>query len=353
MLDKWAKFYDDIGLLEERKSAYLSYAKTLFDKKLPVIFDFIHLTKLLGRQPAYLASAINSPENHYRSFEIRKRSGGKRKIISPYPALSEIQTWILENILNNIPVHNFAHGFVSNRSIITNSKLHVGQKELLKMDLKDFFPSININRIIYIYKKQGYPNIISFHLASLCCYEDHLPQGAPTSPYLSNLVAIQLDKRLALLSKKLNLRYTRYADDLTFSGEKIPAKFIEYVSDIITNEGFIVNESKTRLYKSKGKRIVTGVSVATRDLRLPREYKRKLRTELHHIFKHGLRSHITKKKIRKPNYLLSIMGKVNFWLNIEPNNQYALYAMKELKKIQNELLGTNINKIDAKVNAKK
>ncbi|MFB2121478.1 retron St85 family RNA-directed DNA polymerase [Parapedobacter sp. 2B3] len=351
MLDRWANYYDDIGLLEERKSAYLAYAKSLIDRKLPVIFDFIHLTRLLGRTPDYLASAINSPNNHYRSFEIKKKSGGKRKIISPYPALSETQTWILENILNKIPIHNFAHGFVNKRSIITNSKLHKGQKELLKMDLEDFFPSININRIIYIYKKQGYPNIISFYLASLCCYENHLPQGAPTSPYLSNLVAIQLDKRLALLSKKFNLRYTRYADDLTFSGDKIPTKFIEYVSSIIHNEGFVINENKTRLYKSGGKRIVTGVSVATEELKLPREYKRKLRTELHYIFTYGLRSHIVKKKIRKPNYLLSIIGKVNFWLSIEPDNHYASYAINELRKIQNEIIGTNINDIEAANNS--
>ncbi|KAA6333487.1 hypothetical protein EZS27_018113 [termite gut metagenome] len=160
-----------------------------------------------------------------------------------------------------------------------------------------------------------------------------MPQGAPTSPSLSNIIASLLDKRLINLAKKYELRYTRYADDLTFSGESIPAKFIDYVRDIIVNEGFILNETKTRLYKTKSKRIVTGISVQGKSLQLPKEYKRTLRQELFFIMKYGYESHIKKKRIRKINYLDSLIGKVNFWLSIEPNNEFALKARLALYEI--------------------
>jgi len=287
---------------------------------------------LLGRTNEYLSSVINSSENHYREFEIKKRSGSKRIISSPYPALLETQYWIFDNILKTIQVNPSAHGFVYKKSIITNSILHKDQKELLKLDLVNFFPSININRIIFVFKQLGYSSNIAFYLAALCTLDNSLPQGAPTSPILSNIIARRLDSRLIKLSKRFGLRYSRYADDLTFSGNSIPAKYIQYVKQIINEEGFAVNENKTRLYKSIGKRIVTGISVAGGTIKVPREYKRKLKLELNFIKKFGLESHISKKKIRKPNYLLSLIGKVNFWISVEPNNKYAHESKNMLSK---------------------
>lgn len=329
-LKKWSTFFKNRGVSEDISEKYLEYIKKLLGNNVPIVFDSIHLALLFGRKPEYLASAINSPNNHYRSFNIKKRSGGEREITTPYPALLEIQYWIYNNILKNIAINPCAHGFAFKKSIVTNATIHKGQKELLKLDLKDFFPSININRIIFVFKSVGYPNNIAFYLASLCSYEDHLPQGAPTSPILSNIIAKQLDKRLISLSKKFELKYTRYADDLTFSGDKIPVKFIEYITKIIEDEGFVVNESKTRLYKNRRKRIVTGISVLENELKIPKEYKRNLRQELHFIFKHGFDSHVKKKKIRKANYLFSLLGKVNYWLSVEPKNEYALESSKKL-----------------------
>lgn len=328
----WKSFFASKGLSIELQEKYLNYIEIILENDVPIIFDFTHLSLLLGREKTYLASVINSPDNHYRDFTIKKRSGGERIITSPYPALLEMQYWIYNNILKKQPLHSSAHGFVFKKSIITNSKLHAGENHLLKMDLKDFFPSIKLNRIIYIFKQLGYPNNISFFLASICCYDERLPQGAPTSPVLSNIVAIKLDKRLISLSKKYNLKYTRYADDLTFSGPSIPAKFIEYVNDIIQSEGFETNTNKTRLYKNRSKRIVTGISVSESVIKIPRSYKRDLKLELNYIKKYGLNSHVTKKKIRKSNYLYSIIGKVNFWLSVEPNNEYAIQSKEMLIK---------------------
>lgn len=331
-LNKWNNFYKSKGIPDELIERYLLYIKILLNNNVPIIFNFDHLSLLLGRQKSYLASVINSPENHYREFKIKKRSGGFRAITAPYPALLEMQYWIYNNILKTIPINSSAHGFAIKKSIITNSKIHAGQLQLLKIDLTDFFPSIKLNRIIYVFKELGYPNIVAFYLASMCSYVKSLPQGAPTSPVLSNIITRKLDKRLIKLSKRYKLRYTRYADDLTFSGDSVPAVLIQYITNIIGDEGFTVNNSKTRLYQKRSKRIVTGVSVIDSVIKLPRDYKRKLKQELHYIFKYGLESHISKKKIRKANYLYSIIGKVNFWLSIEPNNKFALEAKEELKK---------------------
>lgn len=332
ILQNWTSYFKSRDINKDTYTKYLSYISVLLENNAPIILNFDHLCLLQGRTKEYLSSVVNSPNNHYREFKIKKRSGGERTITSPYPALLEMQYWIYNNILKTIPINPTAHGFAYKKSIITNSKIHAGQKELLKMDLKDFFPSINISRIIYVFKQLGYPNSISFYLASICSFNESLPQGAPTSPALSNIISKKLDNRLIKLAKKFNLRYSRYADDLTFSGQRIPVKFIEYIKNIITDEGFEINESKTRLYKDRTKRIVTGISVNEKEIKLPREYKRDLKQELHFIMKYGLESHISKKKIRNANYLNSILGKVNFWLSVEPGNDFAILAKRKLNE---------------------
>lgn len=337
ILNSWFSFFKNKGITQEISEKYLLYISKLLDNKVPIIFDFNHLALLLGRNENYLASVINSPDNHYRNFRIKKRSGGFREITTPFLALLEMQYWIFNNILKSISINSSAHGFAYKKSIITNAKIHAGQKELLKIDLKNFFPSINLNRIIYVFKSLGYPNKIAFYLASICSYNESLPQGAPTSPILSNIITKQLDKRLISLSRKFNIKYTRYADDLTFSNENIPVKYIDYVTSIINEEGFEINTSKTRLYKKRSKRIVTGISVLDKEIKLPRNYKRELRQELHFIFKYGFSSHVKKKKIRKVNYLYSLLGKVNFWLSIEPKNEFAQNANKKLLNIYKSL----------------
>lgn len=335
-LNYWKKGFEKSGIKPEVEEEYILYIKPLLKNDVPIIFDFNHLCLLLGRNQAYLASVINSNISHYREFEIPKRSGGKRTISAPYPALLECQSWIYINILAKVKIHSSAHGFTFNKSIISNSKVHVGQNHFLKIDLKDFFPSITINQVITIFKSLGYTHKVSFYLASMCCYGDVLPQGAPTSPMLSNIVAKTLDNRLIKYAKKFNLRYTRYADDLAFSGESIPFKHIEYITKIINSCGFIVNEKKTLLQQEKHKRIVTGISIAQNEIKVPREYKRKLKLEIHFIRKYGIFGHIRKNKIKNPDYLLSIIGKIHFWLSVEPDNKYARQALIDLTKKDDE-----------------
>ena len=152
----WKSSFEKSGIKPELIEEYLSYIKPILKNDIPIIFDFNHLCLLLGRNQNYLASVVNSNISHYREFEIPKRSGGKRKITAPYPALLECQSWIYENILTKVKIHYSAHGFTFNKSIISNSKVHVGQNHFLKIDLKDFFPSITINQVITVFKSLGY-----------------------------------------------------------------------------------------------------------------------------------------------------------------------------------------------------
>lgn len=329
LINYWKKGFDESGLLPELVENYTVYISQLIENEVPIIFDFNHLCLLLGRKPFYLASVINSTKDHYRDFSIPKRSGGHRTISSPYPALLECQYWIYENILKKIKIHSSAHGFTFKKSILTNAAIHLNQDHFLKIDLKDFFPSIKINRVISIFKSLGYNHKVSFYLASICCLNDELPQGAPTSPVISNIIAINLDNRLLRLSKKFQLKYSRYADDLAFSGSVIPVKYIEYVSKIVEGCGFVVNSKKTSLLQSKGRRILTGISITGEKMKLPKDYKRNLKQEIFYIKKYGILSHMRSKKIKNPAYFQSIIGKVRFWLSVEPDNEYAKRVLKE------------------------
>lgn len=334
----WKKKFLDSGLQSEITEIYLAYIKRLLKNKVPIIFDFDHLCLLLGRSPKYLASVLNASSHHYREFTIPKRNGEKRAITVPYPALMECQYWIYNNILRHLKSHPSAQGFSRKKSIVTNATIHVNQNHFLKIDIKDFFPSISFYNVVKIFRDIGYTKRVSFYLAAICCFKNSdlhndssiVPQGAPTSPAISNLVSRNLDKRLAGLSKKNNLNYTRYADDLAFSGEEIPATIIKSIERILLDEGYEINSSKTVLNTTKRKRILTGISIAGETISLPREYKRNLKQEIHYVLNYGLHSHIRKLKIKNADYLESLIGRLNFWLNVEKDNVYAKAALNTI-----------------------
>ena len=296
----WRNYFNSKGLSDNIIDEHIKYIQKLSSNKLPIIFEFLHLAKLLGRSNVFLALAVNNPETLYREFEIPKRNSKELRVITcPYPSLLEVQNWIYNNILKSIKVHPCAHGFLPNRSIISNVQPHINSQQILKIDLKDFFPSISINRIISIFYNQGYNKKVSYYLARLCSFEDVLPQGAPTSPALSNIVCYKMDKRIYRLCKKFNLNYTRYADDLTISGVAIPKKIFDYIKEIIEDSGFELNDSKTKFYNKNSKKIITGVQIKNNGITLPKNYKKSLCKELYYINKYGLESHMSKNKIRK------------------------------------------------------
>lgn len=249
------------------------------------------------------ATALN-----YVRFTIPKRDGSDRAIWAPMPRLKEAQRWVLRNIVERLLVHGAAHGFMASRSILTNAKVHTGSRILLKMDLKDFFPTITFRRVKGVFRHAGYREQVATLLALLCTesprevVDDNgkamyvslgprcLPQGAPTSPALTNVICMRLDRRLTGLAKTLGWRYTRYADDMTFSlplkhkGEPQLGRLTGLVKRVVSDEGFVVHPDKTHVSRSGGRQAVTGLVVnGDADPRVPRKIRRQMRAALHNL----------------------------------------------------------------------
>ncbi len=332
----WRRHLEDAGVDSRLIRSYLAYVRRMARAGLPPIFEIRHLSQLLGRTLGYVASVVNCPEAHYRTFRLRKRRGGSRSICAPYPALLECQQWIAENILSRAPLHGAAHGFRKGKSILMNAEPHLGARCLLKLDIRDFFPSIGISRVIAVFRRLGYPPNVSFYLARLCCHGDALPQGAATSPALSNIIAAKMDARLSGLSTCFGLVYTRYADDMTFSGARMSIKTVDSISAIVTAEGFELNATKTRLCRKPGRRIVTGISVSGKEPALPRALKRQLRQDAHYVMRYGNSSHVGKRGIRDPFYLDSLYGKLLFWQWVEPRNSFVNSCLPVIQRIRRE-----------------
>lgn len=336
-IDKWSVFVTTKINNVDLQKVFISYIKRLIKKDTVVILDFNHLARLLGVQKKTLSRIVMKSDSFYYNFEIPKRKGGTRKISAPFPVLLNAQKWIYENILIQQPLHDCSKGFRKNISIVDNAKEHLNQKILLKMDIENFFPSIKKNRIISIFRNLGYTKKISYYLASICCLDGVLPQGGATSPVLSNIIAKRLDSRLKGLANKFDLNYTRYADDFTFSGNVIPVKFIKYIEHIAEDESFIIKKSKTKLLNEKKQKIITGISISSGKLTIPKKAKREVRKNVYHVLSKGLFKHQKYIKSNDPIYLERLIGYLFFWFSVEPENSFVINSIEKLKKYSQEL----------------
>lgn len=264
--------------------------------------DFFNLLGIPSKKMNYILYNRKQKgiENMYVSFSIPKKNGGMRVINAPNKELKFIQNKLanlLENqyydSYNNHPYKdNVTHAFQKNKGIITNAKIHRNKKNILNIDLEDFFYSIHFGRVKGFFEKDSIfkvPPNVALIIAQLTCYQGSLPQGAPTSPIISNLIGRILDTRLLKICKKYKLDYTRYADDLTFSTNDMSFEQLEneIKSDIINeilNCGFNVNESKTRLQNYKLRQEVTGLTV-NKKLNVRKCYYKNTRAMAHNLYK--------------------------------------------------------------------
>ncbi len=286
-------------------------------------------------------SRITEPRlHHYRYAWMPKRSGGMRLIEAPKSRLKAIQRKILHEILNRVPPHSSAHGFCRGRSTKTFAAPHVGQEAVLRLDLKDFFHSVPVPRIGALFRRLGYPSTVSWLLQGFCTtslspslagkpYEDlpwqqrkrlegkHLAQGAPTSAQLANLCAWRLDCRLDGLARRFGLSYTRYADDMAFSGPYSLAQrrdFLEaLVGAIALDEGFRLNHRKTRLRLESQRQYLAGIVVNEKVNSRRAEWDR-LKAILHNCRKNGPQSQNIDDH---PDFEAHLRGRVAYlsWLN--------------------------------------
>ncbi len=306
-------FYHDTPDVDRHDIADLDARRQ--DNALPALAHASALAEALGLSISRLRWLVFHREvdqgTHYHRWHVPKRDGGMRLISAPKPQLKGAQHWVAREITEHLPVHGAAHGFVPGRSTVTNAAVHAGASVIIKLDLRDFYPTITLPRVKGLFRKAGYGEQVATVLAMLCTESPRevielrgkphhvaigprsLPQGAPTSPSITNALCLRLDRRQQGLARALGFRYSRYADDLTFSwhgeGEAPVGKLLHRVHTIVASEGFAVHPAKTRIMRSGRRQKVTGLVVnalaeGTQDVspaRVPRKLRRRLRAALH------------------------------------------------------------------------
>lgn len=252
---------------------------------LPPLIDDRSLATILGVSDRLIAAISQKLYRHYRQFPLKKSDGSSRQINAPRTYLKVIQWWILDNILTSVSYPEFIFGFVRDQSPVGNARYHRAMRHMLNIDISEFFPSIRYIEVVKSFSSLGYPDSVSNQLARLCTLNGVLPQGAPTSPALANLVFRDTDNEIVRIAVKYNLKYSRYADDLTFSGmECISREFLHEVEAIIKRHGFELNPRKTRFSSAGNRMEVTGYT--TNVFTQPsREWRKRIRAELHQIAK--------------------------------------------------------------------
>ena len=287
---------------------------------------------------------ISSPLAHYNPRILPKKSGGLRLIEAPKSRLRALQRQVLREILDHIPPHPAAHGFVPGRSVKTFATPHVGQAVLLRIDLQNFFPSIRARRVQTIFRTLGYPEPVADRLGGLCTNvvprrlwratsgispetlrdatriysRPHLPQGAPTSPALANLCAFRADCRLDGLARSAGAAYSRYADDLAFSGpdtfRRSVQRFQLRAVAILLEEGFDVNFQKTRVMHQSSRQSLAGL-VVNRRLNYPRRDFDQLKAILTNCAQHGPE---TQNRAEHTSFQEHLAGRVAYVESINP-----------------------------------
>lgn len=342
---KWSQYkelYLKLARLQEKSEEYcikqLEYAKRLFDADLPVIYSQKHLCYLVGFSQDYLTALSNSPDKFYYSFSIPKRNGKDRSIHAPLPNLKEIQRWILDEILDKVTESSYSKAFRLKYSIKDNARFHRRQVKVLSMDLKDFFSTIKFGRVLKLFRELGYKESVAVMLANICCLDGAIPQGAPTSPKIANLIARDLDNEIWAYIKEQAIRYTRYADDLTFSGNFQVGALISKVTYLAKKNGFSINSLKTKVMGRNNRQMVTGI-VVNEKMQVPRRLRRILRLQAYYIQKYGVNNHKEHVNEKHSNYLYHLIGLASFAVFVNPHDdssqQYLDIFKKELSRVNN------------------
>jgi RNA-directed DNA polymerase len=249
-------------------------------------YDVDELARRLGMRALDLEKI--SPD--YREFQIPKRRGGARTISAPAESLKKIQRRILRRLLGRLKAHPAVHGFERGKSIVSNATTHARQALIINVDMRDFFESTIETRVLRYFRRIGWNKPAAQILTKICTYRGGLPQGAPTSPRLSNVVNCQLDARLAGFAKACDAAYTRYADDITFSfsDEQSAASrsTVGFIREVLSEYGYQLHDKKTRVLRRHHQQRVTGL-VVNDGVRLPRKTRRWLRAVEHRLATDG------------------------------------------------------------------
>ena len=274
----------------------------------------------LGFPARTLYGLSNNLDKHYHTVFIPKSDGSKRKLSVPDLILKKVQRSIADNILTQYPISRYAKAYKPGSSVQKNAQPHVGRNKILKLDIEGFFDHIlysQVKNIVFYEEKFSEP--IRILLTMLCYYKESLPQGAPTSPAITNIVMYDFDETVGEFCSKKKIAYTRYCDDMTFSGDFDEREIISFVKGELCKLGLFLKNRKTAVIPTSKRQMVTGI-VVNEKINVTKDYKKNIRQEIHYIKKFGLDEHLNRLGISdKQQYVLSLRGRTAFVLQTAPN----------------------------------
>ena len=288
----------------------------------------------LGISAKTLYADSNNLGKHYRKVSLPKKSGGFRNLSVPDEVLKSIQKRIVDLLLIHMLVSRYAKAYRFGSTTLRNAKHHVGKRVVLKLDILHFFDSIRYSTVKdNVFPEEIYAEPLRILLTMLCYHKDALPQGAPSSPAITNIILYEFDEQVGQWCQDRGIAYTRYCDDMTFSGDFDPAEVIRFVRLELKKMGFLLNEQKTRIQRPGQQQTVTGI-VVNEKLSIPADYRRKLWQELYYCRKFGIQEHLQRigLEVTEDTYRMQLLGKVNYVLQVHPDDRDMLEARKWLQQ---------------------
>lgn len=329
-------FVEKFGLIDATNMV-LDYTSV---NNTPFIYDAYQLAEFFGIRTADLFRYVRNADSMYFINSIPKSDGTERQLQVPYEVIKILQENILKYILSEISVSKYATAYKKGAKIVDNASPHVNKKFILKMDITDFFGSINFTKVYStVFNTTRYPKQIGVMLTTLCCYREYLPQGAPTSPAISNIVMKGFDDYIGNWCNKRGISYTRYCDDMTFSSDKPLYYVYKKVSSVLSGMGFEINERKTHIISSSSRQTVTGLTVNDK-VSVPKDLRRQLRQELYYVMKYGIRDALLRSGKKEfivdgipdlDRYRDYLVGKISYILQTDPENKWFRDALNQIK----------------------
>ena len=297
--------------------------------------ELCSIEKDLGFSSKTLYGLSNNLEKHYHTVCIPKSDGNQRKLSVPDLILKSVQKSIADHLLIQYPISKYAKAYKVGSSVQKNARPHVGKKKVLKLDIEGFFDHIWYSQVKdKVFNQEKYSEPIRVLLTMLCYYKDSLPQGAPTSPAITNIIMYDFDETVGAFCNEKSIAYTRYCDDMTFSGDFDEKEVISLVKNELSKLGLHLKNRKTSVIPAIKRQRVTGI-VVNEKVNVAKEYKKKIRQELYYIRKFGLDGHLHKIGMSdREKYVLSLRGRIAFVLQTIPNDGEFL----EYKKFLNQSL---------------
>ncbi len=292
----------------------------------------------LGFKVKTLHAISNNITAHYRKIKIPKKSGGTRTLYIPDEILKKVQRRINKVILSLFPVSPYATAYVYGGGIRKNAEVHLNKPQILKLDIYKFFDSVTYMDIkSKVFNSKMFSEQNRILLTNLCGINDSLPQGAPTSPTISNILLYDFDIEVGQWCKKRKIAYTRYCDDMTFSGNFNADEVVDFVREKLKENGFLLKKEKTVTANQSQRQSVTGV-IVNEILNVPAEYRRKLRQELYYCKKFGIESHLEhiNSTLSKEEFINHLLGKIRYVTYINPSDnemkEYRDWLTNAMKK---------------------